>query len=107
MGSFQEMAPEIREVNIANGWDVPNKEDWSGSDDYKIPAKLALIHSEASEALEAFRNRDIENFAEELADATIRIIDLAYGIEIDLDSAIRAKIEKNRARAYRHGGKRL
>ena len=107
MSSFQEMAPEIRVVNIANGWDVPIKDDWSGPDVYKIPAKLALVHSEISEATEAFRHQDLENFSEELADAVIRIIDLAYGLEINLDSAIRAKIEKNRARAYRHGGKRL
>jgi NTP pyrophosphatase (non-canonical NTP hydrolase) len=49
---------------------------------------LALIHSEVSEALEADRHGDRENFAEELADTVIRICDLCGGMEIDLEKAI-------------------
>lgn len=71
------------------------------------PRILALIHSEASEALEAFRKDDRENFAEELADVLIRVLDCGGGLGIDLDATVAAKLEKNRSRGYKHGGKRV
>lgn len=66
---------------------------------------LALIHSEVSEALEADRKGDAENFAEELADVCIRIFDLCGSRGIDLDDAINQKMERNKLRSYKHGGK--
>lgn len=81
-----------------------------------IPEKLALIHSEISEALEEYRNGTAyvyegdngkpEGLAVELADAVIRIFDLAGALEIDLEEAIRAKHRYNATRPQRHGGKR-
>jgi NTP pyrophosphatase (non-canonical NTP hydrolase) len=66
---------------------------------------LALIHSEVSEALEADRKGNNENFAEELADVCIRIFDLCGSKEIDLETAISKKMEFNKTRSYKHGGK--
>ena len=66
---------------------------------------LALIHSEVSEALEADRKGDQENFEEELADVVIRILDLCGSRGIDLEGAIHRKMEKNKGRSYKHGGK--
>jgi NTP pyrophosphatase (non-canonical NTP hydrolase) len=81
-----------------------------------IPLKLALIHSEISEALEEYRGGRLlpycgaggkpEGFGVELADAVIRILDLAEALEIDLEAAIVDKHEFNVKRPYRHGGKR-
>lgn len=73
---------------------------------------IALIHSELSEALEATR-KDLESdhlpgvsgVAEELADATIRIFDLAYHLEIDLGDIILKKMTYNETRPYLHGKK--
>lgn len=83
-----------------------------------IPAKLALIHSEISEALEAYRKDGIPNldgqeekvmgegsFEEELADAVIRIFDLAGLLKIQIGSYILAKHKYNHTRPHRHGGK--
>ena len=64
---------------------------------------LALIHSEVSEALEASRNGDNENFAEELADIVIRVADLAGGYRINLEYAIQKKMEINSYRQHKHG----
>ncbi|MGA4718841.1 MazG nucleotide pyrophosphohydrolase domain-containing protein [Fictibacillus nanhaiensis] len=66
---------------------------------------LALIHSEVSEALEADRKGDSENFAEELADVCIRIFDLCGSKNIDLEKAILDKMHRNKSRSYKHGGK--
>lgn len=72
---------------------------------YKIPAVLALITSEVSEALEGFRKGDRANFEEEIADVMIRCLDLCAGLGIDIDAQITAKLEKNKLRGHRHGGK--
>lgn len=66
---------------------------------------LALIHSEVSEALEADRKGNTDNFVEELADVCIRIFDLCGFMGIDLESAISKKMEYNKTRTYKHGGK--
>ena len=101
---LRDLAEEIRAINAANGWRVFVAEQWN--DPYKIPAILALIHSETSEALEAFRANDRDNFMEELADIAIRVLDLAGGFpEWQFAIALEEKLEKNRARGWRHGGK--
>lgn len=100
------LAKTTNEINRANGWDVVKPEEW-GSTHHKVPAILALIHSEVSEALEAFRKDDRANFDEELADVVIRVLDCAGGLGIDLETAILKKLEKNKTRGHRHGGKRV
>lgn len=66
---------------------------------------LALVHSEVSEALEADRKGDQENFEEELADVLIRIFDLCGSLGIDLEDALETKMELNKGRSHKHGGK--
>ncbi|MDQ0414206.1 MazG nucleotide pyrophosphohydrolase domain-containing protein [Mesobacillus stamsii] len=66
---------------------------------------LALIHSEVSEALEADRKGDVENLVEELADVCIRVFDFCGMNEYDLEHMILKKMEKNKYRSYKHGGK--
>lgn len=71
-----------------------------------VQEKIALIHSEVSEALEGHRkNRQDEHLPHllslevELADAAIRIFDLAGGMGLDLGAAIDEKMDYNAARA--------
>lgn len=106
MQVLNELGKEIIAINEANGWNVAVPDDWELSQ-YKVPSVIALIHSEVSEALEAFRNHDKENFVEELADVLIRVLDCSSGLGLDMDAAVRAKLEKNKTRGFRHGGKRV
>lgn len=73
----------------------------------EIPGKLCLIHSEVSEALEAYRKshpeKMIADVGEELADVCIRVFDLCGALHIDLGKAIVEKMAKNRARPRMHG----
>lgn len=107
------LAKEIVEINLANGWDVmtPQVMDdafLNGVDaGRRVSTVLALIHSEVSEALEALRNGDRQNFEEEIADIIIRCLDLTGGAGIDIDNAVLLKLERNRNRGFRHGGKLL
>ena len=87
---------EIHDNARAHGW-------WES--DRPIPELICLLHSECSEALEAYRNNDMENFPEELADIAIRLLDTAGGLGINLEREIEKKHHKNVGRPYRHGGK--
>ena len=59
-----------------------------------------------AEAMEAVRHDDRANFAEEIADTCIRCLDICGSLGIDIEAEITKKMERNRAREYKHGGKR-
>lgn len=69
-------------------------------------AKIALQHSELSEGLEGLRKGKMDehlptrpSLEVELADAVIRICDMAGGLNLDLGGAILQKLEYNAKRA--------
>ena len=75
-------------------------------DRHVVPAKLCLIHSEVSEAMEGHRKSLMDDklphrpmVEVELADAAIRIFDLAGALGLDLGGAIAEKIAYNADRA--------
>jgi hypothetical protein len=85
-----------------------------------ISEKLALVHSEVSEALEELRLENFETaqqdgkpvgFMSELADIIIRVGDLAVHVQErypetgSLGEAVVKKYKYNLTRAHRHGGK--
>lgn len=98
------LSNEILEINKAHGWhdENPNKGEM-----------VALIHSEASELLEAIRHGNppsdhIPEFSgaeEELADIIIRCLHMGARFGWDVPKAILAKVEFNRNRPFKHGGK--
>lgn len=75
--------------------------------EHAIPIKLALIHSEVSEALEGDRNGiaadEKGGLGEELADVVIRVFDLAAAQGIAIGSVIAHKMEVNASRPKMHG----
>lgn len=94
MGAVTELVNKAHENAKDKGfWDKPRE----------VGTLIALLHSELSEALEADRHGDKENFAEELADVAIRLGDLCGGLGIDLEAAIVAKMKKNTGRPKLHG----
>lgn len=79
------------------------------------PLRLMLIVSELSEALEEHRagtpmlyfsdKGKPEGVAPEIADAVIRLGDLAETLGIDLQREVVRKMNYNRTRPFKHGGK--
>ena len=67
------------------------------------PEKIALMHSELSEALEALRDNDRDQEEEELADVVIRLLDYAHARGFSMSRAVSAKMEKNKSRPRLHG----
>ena len=80
-----------------------------------LPEKLLLVITELAEATEDDRNGTMdtylsaggkpEGFWVEVADAVIRILDLAGAFKVDLEHIIEVKHEYNKTRPHRHGGK--
>lgn len=120
MSTIKELQKTIHHDNCARGW-------W---DDVELPLrvmaersrltateKLMLVVSECSEALEEIREgHPLDEvrigdggkplgFPTEIADAVIRLLDLADACNIDLEAVIDQKLAYNRTRGFRHGGK--
>lgn len=74
--------------------------------------QICLIHSELGEATDALRKNKVDDHIPkffgveaELADAVIRIMNMAAAKNLRVAEAIVAKMEYNRTRPYKHGGK--
>ena len=84
---------------------------WEGTISYdKVGNKLALVHSEVTEVLEAIRkNKGSEEVVEEMADVIIRLLDIYAAMRNSgdlihsLDEALDKKINKNKERPKLHG----
>ena len=94
----------IHETAIEKGfWDGPKNHD-------KIGNKLALIHSEVTEVLEAIRkNKGSKEVVEEMADVILRLLDLYAAmmnggfVEHSLDEELNNKMQINKERQRLHG----
>ena len=64
---------------------------WGASEN--IPERLALIHSEVSQALNAYQDQESNGrIAEELAEVMIQVADLAGFMRLNLEEVILAKM---------------
>jgi hypothetical protein len=108
MGHLNNIAREIHQTAQEKGW-------WE--EGLQFGQRIALTHSELSEALEEWRkvkdwlyytptSTKPEGVSVELVDAMIRILDILYSEDVDIDKVMRLKMDYNKTRPYRHGGLR-
>ena len=120
MKTLKEMSAEVDAYCADKGWREKGGVTFG--------ERIALLHSEVSEALEAWREwglRDAthdlcleaageclspvlpkpEGVGAEFADVLIRLLDDAFVAGIDLEAEYERKMTYNRTRPYRHGGK--
>jgi NTP pyrophosphatase (non-canonical NTP hydrolase) len=73
-------------------------------EEISVGEKIALIHSEVSEAYQAYRFGNMDGkdgFKEELGDIVQRVLHLAGIFGIDLEVEILKKIETNKTREWK------
>ena len=109
--TFQEFQKECLEISQSKGFctGTPTLSD--------AISQGALIHSECSEYIEDLRKYGLSQLetvfvdgkptgiASELADIVVRTFTLAAWLGIDLEKAIQIKMEYNKTRPVKHGGK--
>lgn len=109
-----EAAERVFAVNEANGW---------FEDDRTVGDDVALLHSEVSEMFEAYREHGFadqtgepapgamlpkpEGFGSEVADTLIRLLDTSKRRGVWLGYEFARKLEFNKTRGHKHGGKLL
>lgn len=104
---INKIAKDIHDNAVSHGW-------WDDGA-RPIPEVIALCHSELSEALEAYRNKEPmcwlndgkpDGIAVELVDCVIRIFDYLAAENIDIEHILAIKHLYNTTRPYKHGNKR-
>jgi NTP pyrophosphatase (non-canonical NTP hydrolase) len=98
-------------IAVSKGWyDKCDKDDPS-----TFPMLLARLHAEVSEAFEAYQRGANPRYYDlgptpggiptELADVLIMTMSICGLYSIDIDRAVKEKLQYNESRSYRHGGK--
>ena len=101
---FDELSQILHDTAIEKGfWDGEYTND-------KVGLKLALVHSEVTEVLEALRkSHGSEKIVEEIADVIIRLLDVYAAMKNEevvlhsLDEVLHNKIGINKDRPRLHG----
>lgn len=112
VGPLGQLAQEINQINEEKGWNENIADRREGE-------WCMLEVTEIAEALEAYREGQPlfwldqangckpEGAAVERIDCIIRILHWFAAHGIDPDEVMKAKLDYNRTRPYRHGGKKL
>ena len=93
-GNLNVRVDEVREMCDAKGFSSEHERIWE---------MLALIHTEISEATDAYKKGlSFDEVGEELIDSVIRIFHLISALDLDADAIFDAKMAKNWNRPHKY-----
>lgn len=102
LGEALEAVRTGKEVNRAQ-FDLETQEAW---ENFSTKSTTPITLEEYSNVfVESFKKNIKDSFEDELADAAIRLFDLAGKMNVDLDFHIRKKMDYNKTRERLHGKK--
>lgn len=94
--TLKELSDRVLEQAKAKGFGTTPEE-------VNVAEKIALIHSEITEAYEAYRHKKLngpDGFTEEMGDAVQRILHLCAVLKVDIEGAILDKLDYNKGREW-------
>ena len=102
--TLNDLRDEVYQDAVAHGlWEDVDGVDWYQESHSMIECEVDELYDAIEDRVNGYGN---EHFAEELADVIIMSLSVAGKLGIDIDAAVKRKMEINKHRPWKHEGEK-